>query len=70
MQVCPSVLGVLAALVGSVSDTDVLVILTPVEESDLGPDVLARLHRHKLLEASRQTLPARPGRWPGHSTRT
>jgi len=76
LQVCPSVLAVLAALVGHAAEPategdtehdiehdieratvpDVLVILTPVEEKDLGPDVLARLHRHRLIEASRQTL--------------
>lgn len=59
VRVCPSVLAVLDALVGvkdDPGDPGVLVVLTPVEESELGPDVLARLYRHQLLEASRQTL--------------
>lgn len=68
IEVCPSVLGVLAALVGAdrpagadggagpPDSREVVVVLTPVEDSELGPDVLARLHRHQLLEASRQTL--------------
>lgn len=56
IQVCPSVLAVLDALVSQVHDHEVLVVLTAVEERDLGDDVLARLHHHRLLEASRQTL--------------
>lgn len=56
ITVCPSVLGVLAALVDAGGKPGVLVVLTPIEERKLGPDVLARLHRHQLLEASRQTL--------------
>lgn len=56
VRVCPSVLAVLDALVGAEDDSGVLVVLTPVEESELGPDVLARLYLHQLLVASRQTL--------------
>jgi hypothetical protein len=56
IEVCPSVLAVLDAVVGRDRDGEVLVILTAVEERDLGDDVLARLHHHRLLEASRQTL--------------
>jgi len=56
VRVCPSVLAVLDALVGAEAAPGVLVMLTPVEESELGSDVLARLYRHQLLEASRQTL--------------
>lgn len=56
VEVCPSVLAVLDAMLGRDRGPEVLVILTSVEERDLGDDVLARLHHHRLLEASRQTL--------------
>ena len=56
VQPCPSVLAVLDALAAHPGGDDVLVVLTNQPETDLGDDVLARLHRGRLFEASRDTL--------------
>lgn len=55
VQPCPSVLAVLDAMAMHPGG-DVLVVLTDQPEAELGHDVLARLHRGKLFEASRHTL--------------
>lgn len=55
VQPCPSVLAVLDAMAVHPGG-DVLVVLTDQPEAELGDDVLARLHRGKLFEASRHTL--------------
>lgn len=52
---CPSVLAVLDALAQHTTD-DVLVVLTDQPETELGDDVLARLHKERLFEAGRHTL--------------
>ncbi len=61
VQPCPSVLAVLDAMArhssaGLSGDHDVMVVLTNQPETELGDDVLARLHRGRLFEASRHTL--------------
>ncbi len=56
VEACPSVLAVLDALARHDTTAGTLVILTDRPETELGDDVLARLHRGKLFEASRQTL--------------
>ena len=56
VEACPSVLAVLDALARHAGSDTTLVILTDRPEVDLGDDVLARLHRGKLFDASRQTL--------------
>ena len=56
VEACPSVLAVLDALARHPGSDTTLVILTDRPEVDLGDDVLARLHRGRLFDASRQTL--------------
>lgn len=56
IEACPSVLAVLDVLARHDAAAGTLVILTDRPETELGDDVLARLHRGKLLEASRHTL--------------
>lgn len=56
IEACPSVLAVLDALARHDTATGTLVILTDRPEPELGNDVLVRLHRGKLFEASRHTL--------------
>ena len=56
VEPCPSVLAVLDALARYDGADHTLVIFTDRSEGDLGDDLLARMHRGKLFDASRYTL--------------